>query len=247
MKNRYLLLIFILCLAFALFFVSCGKEKAPAETEPLATDSDTATVTETEPPESEPLPEETEETEADEELREPVENEKALEFIEFQYKKACEIIDWLENRSLPADLSIALRDEEGNIYFRVIDTEERPELDGESISSFASLRKYISSVFTRSIANELIDLAKENYTDFEGNLCLIAILTDIEPDEDESGVVSTEFFLSKFTEKLFRYTAKVTYSTENEVDSEENVKYFDFIFENTGSGWYWTAFPRIDT
>lgn len=273
MKIRAYTVIIIFCVLFALFVTSCRKDGVSVDTETeVLTDTavvteavTTAPVTETEPAQTEPV------TEApDESVRTPIENEKALKFIEYQYGKAAEVIDWVKNGTLKVNFNAEIPTEDGRIFFPVDDKTERAELDGASIATFADLSTYIKSIFARSIADDLIDLAAEHYTDIDGVLCKEAEYVDTEPDielpedtedaedgsegeEEEAAqpvVVSTEFFLSKFTDTLLRYTAKVTYETaENEEEASEvqteNAEYFDFIFENTGSGWYFTAFPTL--
>lgn len=272
MKIRAYTLTIILCVLFAFFMTSCRDDSSTPFETGAATDTTAAAVTEAETtaPVTKEEPDETEPVieEPDESVRIPIENDKALEFIEHQYSKATEIIDWVKNGTLNTDLNSEIVTGDGNIYFPVDDKEERAELDGASIASFDDLSAYIKSIFARSIADDLIDLAKEHYTDIDGVLCLEAKYTDTEPyveipeetdEETESAeeeeiaqpkVVSTEFFLSKFTDTLFRYTAKVIYETvesDDGIPSEqtENAEYFDFIFENTGSGWYFTAFPEL--
>ncbi|MBQ8208700.1 MAG: hypothetical protein IJZ89_08205 [Clostridia bacterium] len=271
MKIRLFTAIILFCVLFAALLTSCrdntgADSEIDTGTETVAdTETETAApVTDTEPVETEPA-----DIEPDESLRIPIENEKALEMIEYQYNKAAEVVDWAENGTLTADLNIEIAAEDGRIYFPVTDEAQRPELGGSPIVTFADLSKYINSIFARSIADDLIDLAKKQYREIDGVLCREADYVDTEPkvslpaDETETAeiqegnapkVISTEFFLSKFTDTLFRYTAKVTYESEeiSEIPSEEteaipteNAEYFDFVFENTGSGWYWTAFPNL--
>ncbi len=274
MKLSILTAALIVSLLFAIFMTSCKKETATnnAETD-ISTDTNFITETAAE---STPVSPDTEAESEDtapvvspnENLRVPLENEKAVDMIEFQYKKATEIIDWVKNGSLNADINDPIAMEDGSIYFPIIDTVARPELDGRSICTFDDLSAYIKGVFARAIAADLVDMAKEHYADVDGILCKEATYTDTEPDvmppQDEPDnseeqpqkpkVVLTEFFLSKFTDSMFRYTAKVTYEkqfdevAENPGDinaAESNIEYFDFIFENTGSGWYWTEFPAL--
>ena len=284
MKIRLYSLIIIFCVLFAAFMTSCRKNGDADDTDTnimIETNEtvDTALSTETESINTETVPVETDpiETVIEEELRVPVENPKAVEMIEYQYKKATEIIDWATNGTLATDTQNEIVTGDGKIYFAVTDSVARPELDGASIATFSDLSDYIRSVFARSLASDLINLASEYYTDVEGVLCREADYIDTEPtipdedietdevtDEAEEDnapkVISTELFLSKFTDSMFRYTAKITYEKievaadpeleENAPDgegetSEDNVEYFDFIFENTGGGWYWTEFPAL--
>ncbi len=244
--------IIFLCLTLALFMTSC--QSSDIEAADTGADS-TEAAPETEytplPPATDTRPAETEvpETEFDDSLREPIENKKALRFIEFQYKKALEAIDIAKNGALEED-DFEISTENGFdgsfTYYKVVkDTTARPELDGGSITDFETLSKYIRSIFARSIADDLLGEAQRQYIEIDDHFCKLPKNTDELPTEEntedtsEKTVRYTEFFLSKFSDKLFRYTARVTYSDTEDVD------YFDFIFENTGSGWYWTVFPEL--
>ncbi|MBR4296247.1 MAG: hypothetical protein IKT56_05370 [Clostridia bacterium] len=272
MNIKFYTFTIIICIIFASALTACTKKDGPADI-----DTSIETIYETEPSETTDIPdtEETEptQTENDESVRVPIENEKALEFIEFQYKKALDIIDIVENGTLDADMSIEYYDEEGVLYYPVNDTNSKIELDGATITSFDDLKTYINSVFARAIADDLISAAKQHYKDIDGTLYVKAKIQEediYEPETSESEeestptdeeiikepqIIKTEFFLSKFTDKLFRYTAKVTYEAPEDTDEEttegeenkgiaEIAEYYDFIFQNTGSGWYWTAFPK---
>lgn len=258
MKIKTYTVIIILCVIFACAMTSCGDDGSSVSTD-TAFESVTEAPHNTEPLDTEPLETEPLETEPEEELREPVENEKALGFIEYQYEKALEIIDRVENGSFATNSDKETVGEDGSVYLPIKDEEERPELDGGSITSFAELSRYINSLFARSIADSLTELAREHYTDIDGVLCLkirdaeteseeetaVTEASEENPDgeatdtEEALTVSDIEFFLSKFTDTMFRYTAKVSY------ESSEQVDYFDFIFENTGGGWYWTSFPKL--
>ncbi len=260
MKIRLFSVTLVLCLVLGGLFASCGKDITSKENDTdtamsthieseKETDSSTAEETlETMPPESE----------SGEEPRVPIENEKALSFIEFQYAKALEAISFAKGQ-LSHDYNTEMISEDGNICYPIIDSTEREELGGGVIDSFEDLSEYLRSIFARSIADHLIDLAREYYIDVNGILCLITDRmadgfepetkdTEASTEESESSsekeiytpvVSSREFFLSQFTDKLFRYTAKVTF------EGVEEAEYFDFIFENTGSGWYFTSFPAL--
>ncbi|MGN1047383.1 MAG: hypothetical protein ACI4QZ_02130 [Eubacteriales bacterium] len=259
-KNSLLFLIASAALIAGIAFSVCSCGKKSGQTE----DSDTETVSVTMPdteldetaPETEPV------TEVKEELRVPVENERAEEIAAYQYEKASEIVRWVRMASMPADLSepVYIRDiasdeeteadgessytynySSDETYYRVIDTKQRPELDGEPITSFALLKKYIKSVFARTIAEHLIDEAEIYYRDIDGVLCRTE---PEEPIEDPAEDLKKEYFLSKFTDSLFRYTAKVR-TGETDEDGNPVTVFYDFVFENTGSGWYWTQFPVI--
>ncbi len=249
MKIRLYAAIILFCVLFSALMTSCRDNNESVET---GTDEYTETSdisgTESKAPETEASPIETKpvETEVDESLREPIENEKAIEMIEFQYEKALQAIDIAKNGALEEDdFEISLENGfDGSFtYYEVVkDTIARPELDGASITDFETLSKYIRSIFARSIADDLISQAQKQYIEINDHFCKLPKDTDELPQEEdppEKTVRYTEFFLSKFSDKLFRYTAKVTYSETEDVD------YFDFIFENTGSGWYWTAFPKL--
>lgn len=255
MRSRLISFTLVLCLVLGGLFASCGKNGTSNE---IDTDTADSTYFETEKetsPESEADTLETvsPETEDEEEARVPIENAKALSFIEFQYAKALEAISFA-NGALPYDNSTEIVNEDGTICHPITDSTAREELEGEAISSLDNLSKYLRSIFARSIADDLIDTARSFYTDVDGTLCLIAsnisdrleTETEEEAKEDEQTsshvVSSTEFFLSEFTEKLFRYTAKISYEA---TDETEHIEYFDFVFENTGSGWYFTEFPAL--
>jgi hypothetical protein len=255
-------------------FASCGKDN-----ENNGNDTDTTayietakeTAIETEADTLDTLPPE---SVLEEEIRTPIENEKALSFIKFQYAKALEAIEFAKG-NLPYDSNNEMISEDGRICYPIMDSIARDELEGESIDSTADLAKYLKSIFARSIADDFIEVSWEFYTDIDGVLCLMtdrmadSFITETEteteteaeeteeteklPEESESQeeeipaepvVISTEFFLSDFTEKLFRYTAKVSFEKLEE-EEEGRVEYFDFIFENTGSGWYFTSFPAL--
>ncbi len=291
MKARKCIHLLLFILLSALLFTSCEGDTAPSDdipvtdTAPINTDTALVTDAVTEPPETEAV-----ETEPDESLREPLSNEKAESMIKFQYEKAVRITDIVLECGFETSKNDSFTDEDGYTYIPVTDHEERAELDGASIATFDDLSKYIKSIFARSIADRLISRARESYDDFEGVLCLVVPPaadeeTDVNipeaddtesPEEDlpeEPKIVSIEFFLSKFTDKMFRYTAAVTYSAESSASfgedseltqnpssplssensessepsekSERKVEYYDFIFENTGNGWYWTEFPAL--
>lgn len=257
MKIKTYTVIIALCVIFACAMTACGNGDSSVSTD-TAFESITEAPLDTNPLDTNPVETEPLETEPAEELREPVENEKALGFIEYQYEKALEIIDWVENGSFATNSGNETVGEDGSVYFPIKDEVVRPELDGGSITSFAELSSYINSIFSRSIADSLTELAREHYTDIDGVLCLKLKAAETESEEEstvteaseenpdsEAGteealtVSDIEFFLSKFTDTMFRYTAKVSYEASEQVD------YFDFIFENTGGGWYWTSFPKL--
>ena len=260
MKIKLFSFTLALCIVLGGLFASCGKNSTNSKND---TDSATATysetdketVRETEADTLETLPEE---SETDEELRVPIENEKALSFIEFQYEKALEAISFAKGQ-LPYDNNTEIISEDGIICYPITDIVAREELEGGAIESFEDLTEYLRSIFALSIADSFIDIARDFYKDADGLLCFktdrIADGFEIETEETQKEsepsteeepsapvVASKEFFLSDFTEKLFRYTAKINFETE---DDTENIEYFDFIFENTGNGWYWTQFPAI--
>ena len=241
--------IIFLCLTLALVMTSCqSSDIEGADTYEDSTETAAQTEYNPLPPAAETRPADTEvpETEFDESLREPIENKKAMKFIEFQYEKALQAIDIAKNGALEED-DFEISTENGFdgsfTYYQVVkDTVSRPELDGASITDFETLSEYIRSIFARSIADDLISQAQKQYIEISDHFCKLPKETDELPTEVESPektVRYTEFFLSKFNDKLFRYTAKVTYSETEDVD------YLDFIFENTGNGWYWTAFPKL--
>ncbi len=272
MKVRVFWVTLALCLVPGILFASCGKEAAVKEN---GTDTTASTYAETEKEtspetvsdtiETTPL-----ETEPNEDPRVPIENEKALSFIEFQYAKALDAISFAEGQ-LDCDYNTEMISEEGIICYPIADSAERDELEGGHIDSFEDLSKYLRSIFARSIADDLIDKATELYMDIDGVLCLKTEKiagetetesekvtetteetettegTEVQTEEETSSeeeppiliVASTEYFLSQFTDKLFRYTAKVSF------EGTEEAEYFDFIFENTGSGWYFTQFPAL--
>lgn len=261
------LTIALLCILLSALMVSCGSDTDKNSDAAVSTDTGELSPvnTETLQPEVVETSPDTEAPDegADESLRTPIDNEDALEIIQFQYAKATEAIDLIKNSTLSADLGTEIIEENGDIYFPVNDTTPRAELDGEPIATFSDLSKYIKAIFARSIADDLISEARKTYKDVNGVLCKQASFIDTEPgidgdeENNEPTIISTEFFLSKFTDSLFRYTAKVTYEaysptsdaedeTENAPEASETIKYFDFIFENTGSGWFWTAFPEIN-
>ncbi len=293
MKIKIVSITLVISLISAFFFASCVDKNNSVEDSDTVSDTVTTQV-ETSTPETEP-PETTAETEAPETempvaFREPVENEKAIEMIEYQYNRAVDLIDKIENRSYPTDKENPIQLENGDILYPVIDTGALAELDGASILTLNDMLTYIESIFARKMSDRLTAAAKENFKDHEGVLCLVEkapeitetgdcadLETDIqaeptEPSDSEKAetpaIISKEFFLSKFTDKMFRYTAKITYSEYGKTDNAEgkvtekaedttqedvsnvplipdNVEYFDFIFENTGSGWYWTEFPDL--
>ncbi len=248
MTNKIYLIILSFCLCFALVFVSCGKEQIPVETDTEAlTETFIETVSET-VLDTEPQMTETEEitSRLEEELPTPVENEKAVAFIEDRYEKATEAVEIAKKGALPINRSAEITTEEGKVYYPVSDGEARTELDGASIVSFADLSKYIKAIFARGIAEDLLDFAMENYTEIDGILCVLADspASDTENEdstlgEEEPILKEIEFFLSHFDEAQFRYTAKITYEGADQTD------YLDFVFENTGTGWFWTAFPEL--
>ena len=267
MKIKLFLFTLALCLVLGGLFASCGKNGASnggdtdtADSTYFETENETSPESETDTLETVPP-----EAEAEEDARTPIENEKALSLIEYQYAKALEAISFA-NGALPYDNSTEIINEDGYICYPITDSTAREELEGEAISSLEDLSKYLKSIFARSIADHLIDTARSFYTDADGTLCLITgrtadgseaetesvteetQKTETVPAESESEneeepaapvVASTEFFLSEFTEKLFRYTAKVSF------EGIEEAEYFDFIFENTGNGWYFTSFPAL--
>ncbi|MBR3966732.1 MAG: hypothetical protein IKJ91_06645 [Clostridia bacterium] len=267
MKVRIFSVTLALCLALGMLFASCGKDNGEKDND-IASDDSTYVETEEETaPETELDTVETlpPETEPDEEIRTPIENEKALSFIEFQYAKALEAISYAEG-GLTYDMNTEIIREDGRICYPINDIVEREELDGGYIDSYDDLSEYLRSIFARSIADDLIDRASDFYSDADGVLCYItdrmadgfetetdevteetqeseALPLESESKNEEEPtapiVASAEFFLSEFTERLFRYTAKVSF------EGTEEVSYFDFIFENTGSGWYFTEFPAL--
>lgn len=242
-------------LAIALFILlfllsSCKESPAPeegAQTAPQTQATETSVITkaETETETFAPLPE------VDPDLREPIQNKEALAIIEFQYEKARSAIDIAYGLAPGKDTLAPVYDEYGNVYFPVTDSVERPELDGGSITSFAALEKYINSIFDTPIARGLINKASTRYKDIGGALCIKAEEaptegTDTEdgvaPEEYEPEIAKTEFFLSLFSDHLFRYTKKITY-TSAPGSAETTEEYTDYIFENTGDAWLWTVFP----
>ena len=251
MRSRLFLYILALCLVLGGLFASCGKngtgngiDTDTAGSTYFETENDTSPESEADTLEAVPP-----ETGVEEDARVPIENAKALSFIEFQYAKALEAISFA-NGALPYDNSIEIVDEDGNLCYPTTDSTARDELEGEAISSLENLSKYLKSIFASPISDDLIDTARSFYTDMDGTLCLIAssisdrLETETEENDQNSSQVvsSTEFFLSKFTEKLFRYTAKISFEG---ADETEHIEYFDFIFKNTGSGWYFTEFPAL--
>ncbi len=264
MKIRIFSITLALCLTLGMLFASCGKEGTDKENENhtsavtyLETEKESSSQTAADTLEKLPY-----ETESDEEKREPIENEKAISFIEFQYAKALEAIE-IAHGNLSFDGNNEMVTADGKICYPITDTTVREELEGGYIDSLEDLSKYLRFIFVQSIADDLIDIAMKFYVDVNGILCLKTDgkvdgmesetqegpeYTEV-PEEDgetshEEGrpslvVASTEFFLSKFTDNLFRYTAKVIFEGQDEVE------YFDFIFENTGSGWYFTQFPSL--
>ncbi len=266
MKFRIFSVTLALCLLLGGLFASCGNNSTISgndtdtvmdtsiETEKEAVSETEAETLEAMPPESI----------FDEDLRTPIENEKALSFIEFQYAKALEAIGFAKG-GLSYDINTEMIREDGRICYPVNDSTAREELEGEAIVSLENLSEYLRSIFVRSIADDLIDTAGELYADVDGVLCFISDRmadgfeieteeieeteeTEEMPMESESQneeepsapvVASTEFFLSGFSEKQFRYTAKVSF------EGIEEAEYFDFIFENTGNGWYFTSFPAL--
>lgn len=259
MKIRLFLATVILCLVFGGLFASCGKDEKNKQNEietAVGTYSEKDTSFESETDTLETM------TSESEEVRIPVENQKALSFIEFQYSKALDAVSFARGH-LEYDDNTEMISEDGYICYPIIETEAREELEGGVIDSFDRLSEYLRSIFARSISEDLIGVARETYVDVDGVFCLKTgrVAGESEPETQEESeetealeeeneslheeetealiVSSTEFFLSKFTDKLFVYTAKVSF------DGMEKVEYFDFIFENIGSGWYFTSFPAL--
>ncbi|MEE0969554.1 MAG: hypothetical protein U0M06_09310 [Clostridia bacterium] len=234
----------IFCVIFAAIMTSCAKEKKNQGDNTLDTNIFTSTETNfpettAEPesvsdtaPETEAITTEPHETEPDENLREPIDNEKASEIIEFQYKKATEIIEWVKYLTFPCLTDSSVTDEYGTLYYPVKDTGKRAELGGNSILTYSDLVKYINILFAPDIARTLIASASENFTEINGILCVEA---KNEIPTVPEGLGNDSLFLSKFSDTMFRYTQKVSQSEETE--------YVDYVFENIGDRWCWTAFP----
>lgn len=262
-KNKISVKIISVSLALALgvgtvfSLVSCKKEdKVITDTETV-TDIITETFhTVTEPEVTETAAPETEDTSL---LRTPVDNEKAAEFIKLKYEDAVKLIKSLPpyKESIPYNADKAtFSDSDGNLYYKVefsfIPTDGETSESGESAKDpFDAFTKYITSTFAPKYAEKLCSLAKEYYTTIENTLCFMPPETDYEvielkkTDDKDREVISDEFFLSKFTDSLFRYTEKITYEKMSE-DDTDNVVYIDYIFENTGDGWHFTSFPTLD-
>lgn len=246
MTNKIYLFLLVFCVIFALAFVSCGKEQISSDTDTEAISetfvesvSETVLDIETQAPETEEVT-----SEPEEELPTPVENQKAVDFIEDRYARAVEAFEIAKNGALPINKDSEMITEEGNVYFPVSDDKERPELEGSAILSYADLSKYIKAIFARSIANDLLRSAGDIYTEIDGVLCVLAVneAEDMEENTQSAALAKVkeiEFFLSHFDEAQFRYTAKITYEGADQTD------YLDFVFENTGNGWFWTAFPEL--
>lgn len=247
-------------IAIALFLLlfllsSCKESPAPGEgvqtsPETEAPETEAITEAETEAETFAPLPE------VDPDLREPTQNEEALAIIEFQYEKACAARDMAYGLAPGIDTSSPVYDEVGDVYFPVVDNTERPELDGGSINTFSALEKYINSIFDAPIARDLIRTASIRYKDIDGALCRKAEETPPEgdgteeivpPEEVIAEIISSDFFLTLFSDHLFRYTEfrhiKNLYYSSIPPESTEKTEYIDYVFENTGDAWLWTVFP----
>ena len=176
-----------------------------------------------------------------------------------KYEDAVKLIKSLPpyKESIPYNADKAtFSDSDGNLYYKVefsfIPTDGETSESGESAKDpFDAFTEYITSTFAPKYAEELCSLAKEYYTTIENTLCFMPPETDYEvielkkTDDKDREVISDEFFLSKFTDSLFRYTEKITYEKMSE-DDTDNVVYIDYIFENTGDGWHFTSFPTLD-
>lgn len=262
-KNKISVKIISVSLALALgvgavfSLVSCKKEdKVITDTETV-TDIITETFhTVTEPEVTETAAPETEDTSL---LRTPVDNEKAAEFIKLKYEDAVKLIKSLppykENILYNADKA-TFSDSDGNLYYKVdfpfIEDNADTAESGENVKDpFDQFTEYINSLFAPKYAQELCALAKEYYTTIENTLCFMPPETEYEvkelkiADANDREVISDEFFLSKFTDSLFRYTEKITYEKMSE-DDTDNVVFIDYIFENKGDGWHFTSFPTLD-
>lgn len=262
-KNKLSVKIISVSLAFALvlgaaFSLSSCKEDGD---ETIRTETVSETITETLPQVTETETAETTvpETEDTGLLRTPVDNEKAAEFIKLKYESAVELIKLLppykENIPYNADKA-TFSDSNGNLYYKVdfpfIENNAETAESGENVKDpFDTFTEYINSLFAPKYAKELCTLAKEYYTVIENTLCFMPPESDYEvkelkiKDANDREVISDEFFLSRFTDSLFRYTEKITYEKMSE-DDTENVVYIDYIFENTGDGWCFTSFPTLD-
>ncbi len=250
-------LVLALGLGTAFSLSSCKKDGG----ETIDTETVSDTIAETLPAVTETKAAETTvpETEDTGLLRTPVDNEKAVQFIKLKYESAVELIKLLppykENIPYNADKA-TFSDSDGNLYYKVdfpfIEDNADTAESGENVKDpFDQFTEYITSTFAPKYAEELCSLAKEYYTTIENTLCFMPPETEYEvkelkiADANDREVISDEFFLSKFTDSLFRYTEKITYEKMSE-DDTDNVVFIDYIFENKGDGWHFTSFPTLD-
>lgn len=244
-------------IAFSL--VSCSDKKTDtAET----TNADTTEyVTENNPDDTvdtaSPL-----DTDTPEDERVPVDNKEMESVVKYQFEVAKEAAYFVIDKNMPIDYETYVMDEDsGALYYKVNDETTYEILDGKAIDSFSDLAEYLSAIFGTRFADSLIEEAATHYKDIDG-----ALYCQEFDNDDVRKMDSAEFFLSKYSSKYLRYTAKVkaedesSYDDESESvsDSESNGEvttqqtpedkkdpyiYYDYIFENNGKGWYWTAFP----
>ena len=130
MKIKTFALTLAVCFVLGSLFASCGNggENGENDTDTTAyieTEKETANETDTEAIETQPP-----ESLPSEEIRTPIENEKALSFIEFQYNKALNAIE-LAKGNLPKDTNNEMIREDGRICYPIIDNTAREELEGE--------------------------------------------------------------------------------------------------------------------
>lgn len=272
---RMISLSLALCVtAGALFsLISCKSTGDGADTEAQTTVADTE---ETLPEETEALPEETEApTTSDVGItRTPIDNEKAEQLVKIKYESAVELIKMLPPYKTGAEYDRSepdYSDEDGNLYYKVMfypyGEDEAP------IGSVNEFTDYIKNLFAPEYSDSLCRAAREYYRDADGTLCFMlsadadgdaetnaddvdgnvsdnASENVSDSDDGEMRVISDEFFLSRFTESLFRYTEKITYESENDgedgTEGGEHTVYLDYIYENDGVAWRFTAFPLLD-
>ncbi len=181
------LLLSILILILA---ASCGGggntegEGTSPETEVKVPDVPKETTpVETEAKETEPIP--------PEEPRTPVENKEATEFIEYQYARAVEAFEWITKENMPINKRVAFG-ENGATYYKTANENTYALLDNSAITSFSLLEKYLRGIFDTKIADELVEMAKIHYADYEEYLCCLEFGPDIEtiyptdPEEEET-------------------------------------------------------------